>query len=136
MVRNINHNIMTLGIAAEPATEADRQVGQDLLDTLQAHTAECVGMAANMIGINKAIIVVNMGMVNVLMYNPVITAQSEAYETQEGCLSLQGQRPCTRYQKITVEYQDHNFQKQTGEFLGWIAEIIQHEIDHTKGIII
>ena len=121
---------------AEKATEADRQTAIDLLDTLKAHEDGCVGMAANMIGVNKAIIAVNMGFMNVAMFNPKIVKRFGKYETEEGCLSLTGVRKCTRYQEIEVEYQDMNFKKQRQKYTGWTAQIIQHEIDHCQGIVI
>ncbi len=136
MVKSIVKDTFFLSQKSEPATEADRQVGLDLLDTLRAHQSECVGMAANMIGVRKNIIILNAGMVPMLMFNPVITKKSEPYETEEGCLSLVGVRPTTRYRKIEVKYQDMKFQHHTREFSGWTAQIIQHEIDHLKGIII
>ena len=119
-----------------PATSADRQVALDLLDTLKAHEAECVGMAANMIGVQKNIIAVNMGFMNVAMFNPVVVKKSGAFETEEGCLSLEGVRRTTRYQEIEVEYQDNHFCKHRQKYSGWIAQIIQHECDHLNGIII
>ena len=121
---------------AEKATEADRQTAIDLLDTLKAHADGCVGMAANMIGVNKAIIAVNMGFMNVAMFNPKIVKRNGKYETEEGCLSLDGVRKCVRYQEIEVEYEDINFKRQRQKYSGWTAQIIQHECDHLKGIII
>jgi len=112
------------------------QVVRDLLDTLKANEAGCVGMAANMIGVKKRIIVVNMGFVNRAMINPVIVKKSGAYETEEGCLSLIGVRKTTRYQNIEVEFLDENWKKQREKHSGWIAQIIQHEVDHCEGIII
>ena len=103
---------------------------------LKAHEEECVGMAANMIGVRKNIIAVHMGFMNVLMYNPKIIKKSGAYETEEGCLSLAGVRKCMRYQEIEVQYQDVNFKQQRQTYSGWIAQIIQHEIDHCCGILI
>ncbi|MDO4621297.1 MAG: peptide deformylase, partial [Lachnospiraceae bacterium] len=100
------------------------------------HKHECVGMAANMIGIKKNIIIVDTGLMPLVMFNPVITKKSGKYETEEGCLSLVGVRPCTRYKEITVEYQDMNFKKHTQVFKNWTAQIIQHECDHLQGIII
>ena len=93
-------------------------------------------MAANMIGVNKRIIAVNMGFINVAMLNPVIVKKSGAYETEEGCLSLEGVRKTTRYENIEVEFQDISFHKQRQKYSGWTAQIIQHEIDHCDGIII
>lgn len=121
---------------AEKATEADRQTAIDLLDTLKAHEDGCVGMAANMIGVNKAIIAVNMGFMNVAMFNPKIVKKNGKYETEEGCLSLDGVRKCVRYQEIEVEYEDINFKRQRQKYSGWTAQIIQHECDHLNGIII
>lgn len=136
MIRPIIKDVFFLNQNSEPATIADKQVAEDLLDTLKAHEAGCVGMAANMIGVRKNIIAVNMGFVNIIMYNPRIVKKSGAYETEEGCLSLEGVRKCIRYQEIEVEYQDGNFKKQRQKYSGWIAQIIQHECDHLQGIII
>lgn len=136
MIRPIMKDVFFLNQTSEPATEADRQVVTDLLDTLKANEAGCVGMAANMIGVKKRIIVVNMGLVNVPMLNPMITKKLDSYETEEGCLSLTGVRKTTRYQEIEVEYQDAEFKKQRQQYSGWIAQIIQHEIDHCDGIVI
>lgn len=121
---------------AQPATEADRQVITDLLDTLRANRETCVGMAANMIGVNKAIIVVAAGPFEFAMVNPVITKKSGEFQTEEACLSLQGVRSCMRYQEIEVDYLDQNFKQQHGKYSGWTAQIIQHEIDHCNGIVI
>ena len=112
------------------------KVALDLLDTLNSNDAGCVGLAANMIGVNKRIIAVNMGIVNMIMFNPVIVKKSGVYKTEEGCLSLTGVRETTRYQEIEVEYQDMQFKKQRQSYSGWIAQIIQHEVDHCEGIII
>lgn len=136
MVKPIMRDIFFLRQKAEKATEADRQTAIDLLDTLKAHEDGCVGMAANMIGVNKAIIVVNMGFVNIAMFNPKIVKKSGKYETEEGCLSLDGVRKCVRYQEIEVEYEDMNFKRQRQKYSGWTAQIIQHEIDHCNGILI
>lgn len=119
-----------------PATKNDLQVGQDLLDTLKAHRQECVGMAANMIGIKKNVIVVNMGLLDVVMFDPVILTKSGPYQTEEGCLSLRGVRKTIRYQDIEVEYFDLSWEKQRKKLSGWIAQIVQHEIDHCHGILI
>ncbi|MBR4879590.1 MAG: peptide deformylase [Clostridia bacterium] len=136
MIRPIMKNIMFLAQKSEPATQDDMQVVRDLLDTLKANEDGCVGMAANMIGVKKRIIVVNMGFMNVAMINPVITSKSGQYETEEGCLSLVGVRKTKRYENIEVEYFDINWKKQKGKFSGWTAQIIQHECDHLEGIII
>lgn len=136
MVKPIVKDILFLQQKSEPATKADKQVVQDLLDTLKANEAGCVGMAANMIGVKKRIIVVNMGIINVPMINPVILKKTGPYETEEGCLSLAGMRKTIRYQEIEVEFWDANWEKQRKTYSGWIAQIIQHECDHFEGIII
>lgn len=136
MERPINHDQLFLQQKATPATQTDLTIGLDLQDTLQAHQKECVGMAANMIGVNKAIIIVSIGPLSLLMFNPKIVHQSQPYETKEGCLSLSGERPTTRYQQITVTYMNKQWQKQQQDFSGFTAEIIQHEIDHLHGILI
>lgn len=127
------------GFLAQRSTEAsflDISIAQNLLDTLAAYSDSCVGLAANMIGVQKRIIAVNMGPINVAMLNPVIVKKSGKYMTEEGCLSLNGVRPTARYKKITVEFQDTQFKKQRQSFEGWTAQIIQHEIDHCDGIVI
>ena len=129
-------DVLFLGQKSEPATKADLQVGIDLQDTLAAHREECVGMAANMIGIKKRVIIVNMGMIDIVMFNPVIRKKSGAYETEEGCLSLTGVRKTTRYEKMEVEYLDQNWKKQKMVLSGWSAQICQHEMDHCDGVII
>ena len=136
MIRDICKDEAFLARPAEPATADDLVTARDLLDTLVAHKAGCVGMAANMIGVRKNIIAVNMGFMNVAMFNPRIVKKSGSYQTEEGCLSLIGVRPCTRYQEIELEYQDMNWKKQRQKYTGWIAQIIQHEVDHCNGIII
>ena len=136
MVKSIMRDLFFLRQRAEKATEADRQTAIDLLDTLKAHEDGCVGMAANMIGVNKAIIAVNMGFMNVAMFNPKIVKRNGKYETEEGCLSLDGVRKCVRYKEIEVEYEDINFKRQRQKYSGWTAQIIQHECDHLNGIII
>ena len=136
MVKSIMRDLFFLRQRAEKATEADRQTAIDLLDTLKAHEDGCVGMAANMIGVNKAIIAVNMGFMNVAMFNPKIVKRNGKYETEEGCLSLDGVRKCVRYKEIEVEYEDINFKRQRQKYSGWTAQIIQHECDHLNGSII
>ncbi|MCD7957360.1 MAG: peptide deformylase [Lachnospiraceae bacterium] len=136
MIKPIMRDVIFLSQKAEPAMPEDRQTATDLLDTLKAHENECVGMAANMIGVNKAIIAVNVGFMNLIMYNPEITKKSQQYQTEEGCLSLIGVRKCVRYKEIEVKYQDVNFKEQRQKFTGRTAEIIQHEIDHLHGKII
>ena len=136
MIKTIVKDIFFLGQKAEPATKADLQTGKDLQDTLQANRDACVGMAANMIGVNKRIIIVNMGPVDVVMFNPDLLKKQNPYETEEGCLSLTGVRKTTRYEKIEVEYLDMNWKKQRQKLEGWTAQICQHELDHLEGIII
>lgn len=136
MVRPIMKDVLFLGQKSETATKADLSVAQDLMDTLALHKDECVGMAANMIGVKKNIIVVNVGFFNVPMINPVILKKEEPFETEEGCLSLVGSRKTTRYKKITVEYCDIEMKKHVQEFTDFTAQIIQHECDHLQGIII
>lgn len=136
MVKNICRDQFFLSQKAEPATESDKQVVIDLLDTLRANLDHCVGMAANMIGVKKAIIVIAAGPFQFVMINPVITKKSGAFQTEEGCLSLEGVRSCTRYKEIEVDYLDQNFKKQHGKYSGWTAQIIQHECDHLEGKII
>ena len=121
---------------AQSATEADKQVVTDLLDTLKANRETCVGMAANMIGVNKSIIVVATGPFQFAMINPVITKKSGEYKTEEGCLSLDSIRPCIRYEEIEVDYLDSNFNKKHDKYTGFTAQIIQHEIDHCNGVVI
>ena len=136
MVKQIVRDIFFLGQPSEPATQADLSVGRDLLDTLQANREACVGMAANMIGVKKNIIIVNMGLIDGVMFNPVINSRRGRYETEEGCLSLEGVRKTTRYQEIEVEYYDSSWKKQRQKLSGWTAQIAQHEIDHLSGKII
>ena len=136
MVKKIVRDPMFLQQKSEPATEADKQVIQDLLDTLRANQEHCVGMAANMIGVNKRIIVVAMGPFQFAMVNPVITKKSGEYKTEESCLSLEGVRPCTRYKEIEVDYLDQDFKPQHGKYKDFTAQIIQHEINHFDGILI
>ena len=136
MVKPIMRDVFFLNQKSEPAMKEDIQTAVDLLDTLKAHEDGCVGMAANMIGVNKRIIAVNMGFANIAMLNPVIVSKKEPYEAEEGCLSLKGVRKTTRYQEIEVEYEDIHFKKQHQKYKGWVAQIIQHEVDHCEGIII
>lgn len=137
MVKEIIHSPILLAAKSEPAVAADLQTVQDLLDTLSAHADECVGMAANMIGVRKRIIAFdNMG-VYMTMLNLEIIEKSEPYEAEESCLSfLGGPRKCLRYRKITVKWQTGGFRTMTKAFSGWTAQIIQHEIDHCDGILI
>ena len=123
MVKKIMRDPLFLAQKSVDATEDDKQVVTDLLDTLKANLDHCVGMAANMIGVKKNIIVVAAG-------------KSGAFQTEEGCLSLDGVRPCTRYKEIEVDYLDQNFKKKHGKYTGWTAQIIQHEVDHCNGVVI
>ena len=136
MIRPILHDPLFLAQKSAVATEADRQVITDLLDTLHVSLDRCVGIAANMIGERKRIIVFCNGPMQMVMVNPEIIAKSGEYEAEEGCLSLAGLRKTKRYQKITVKYQDQTFRQLTGTFEGFTAQIIQHEIDHCNGILI
>lgn len=136
MIREIVRDEKFLAQKSADASFMDMAVAQDLLDTLTAHSDRCVGLAANMIGVSKRIIAINLGPVNVAMFNPVIVKKSGKYMTEEGCLSLDGERMTARYQKIVVEYQDMSFKKQRQTFTDFPAQIIQHEIDHCDGIII
>lgn len=136
MIQKICRDPFLLSQKSTPATEADLPVMEDLLDTLRANAARCVGMAANMIGIKKRIIVFSVGIMDVPMINPVITRRSEPYEAEESCLSLEGMRKTTRYQTIEVEFLDRHFKPQKQTFSGFPAQIIQHEVDHCDGILI
>lgn len=136
MIRPIVKDTFFLSQKSEPATKADLQVGADLQDTLEAYRDGCVGLAANMIGIRKRIIIVNIGFADIVMFNPVLLKKDTPYEAEEGCLSLVGIRKTTRYQNIEVEYYDRNWKKQRQKFSGWTAQICQHELDHLEGILI
>ena len=136
MVKNICRDMFFLSQKSEPSTIADKQLAVDLIDTLAANKERCVGMAANMIGVKKRTIVVNVGFMNVIMHNPKIVSMSGKYETEEGCLSLDGVRKTERYENIEVEFQDINFKPMKQKFSGWTAQIIQHECDHLEGKII
>lgn len=137
MVKELIHDPIFLAQKASPATAEDLQTVQDLLDTLTQHKDSCVGMAANMIGVTKQIIVFDCDGSYMVMLNPRILKASEAYETEESCLSLLGgPRKTTRYKKIKVEYQTTTFHTRLKTFSGWTAQIIQHEIDHLNGILI
>ncbi len=141
MVKDIVRDILFLKQKSTPATKEDMQIIIDLKDTLAAKKEECVGMAANMIGYSKNIIIVTTAIigpvaVNVVMVNPKIISKTGKYETEEGCLSLDGVRKTTRYQTIEVEYEDENFKKKKQRYTGFVAQIIQHEMDHLDGIII
>ena len=136
MVQPIMRDPIFLARPSAPATPEDVQIGQDLLETLEAHKEGCVGMAANMIGVSKRIIAFDNEGSYMLMYNPEIVKCSGQYDTEEGCLSLSGIRPAKRYQSIKVRYHNDQFQIRLKTFTGWTAQIIQHEIDHCNGILI
>ena len=137
MVKELVHDPILLARKSAPATKEDMPVAQDLLDTLNAHREGCVGMAANMIGVCKRIIVFDNGGTPMVMLNPEIIKTSGEYETEEGCLSLLGgPRKTKRYRKIKVQYHTENFQTRLKTFEGWTAQIIQHEVDHCNGILI
>lgn len=136
MVQEIMRDVSFLAQRSEPAVPEDLSIGQDLLDTLAAHKESCVGMAANMIGVNKRIIVFDNEGTYQIMFNPEIIKKSGAYQTEESCLSLSGIRPAKRWRSIKVRYQNEKFQERFKTFTGWTAQIIQHEIDHCNGIII
>ncbi len=136
MIRDICKDETFLARRGETALPADLGIAQDLLDTLRVHKDGCVGMAANMIGVNKRIIAFDNEGTYTLMFNPVILKHAGPYEAEEGCLSLTGTRKARRYQTIKVRWQNEAFQTRLKTFTGWTAEIIQHEIDHCDGIII
>ena len=136
MVKQIIRDVFFLGQKSEPATEDDLQVGRDLQDTLEANRDRCVGMAANMIGVKKNIIIVNIGVIDVVMFNPVLVSKRGIYEAEEGCLSLDGVRKTSRYKEIEVEYLDFSWKKQKVKLKDWPAQIVQHEMDHLSGKII
>lgn len=136
MIKAITTNQDFLRQPSQPATLSDQAIIQDLKDTLTAHRQECIGMAANMIGYHKRIIIASLGPLNLILVNPQIVAKSQPYQTKEGCLSLTGQRPTTRFKKVTVNFLNQDFQKQTLTLSDLAAEIVQHEIDHCNGILI
>lgn len=136
MIREICKDVIFLAQKAEPATPEDLPVAADLLETLTYHKDGCVGMAANMIGVNKRIIAFDNEGEYMVMFNPEILRKTGPYETEEGCLSLTGVRPIKRWKTIKVKWQNEKFQQRIKNFTGWTAEIIQHEIDHCEGILI
>lgn len=136
MIREICKDIIFLAQKAEPATPDDLLLATDLLETLEYHKDGCVGMAANMIGVNKRIIAFDNDGEYIVMFNPEILRKTGPYDTEEGCLSLTGVRPVKRWKTIKVKWQNEKFQQRIKDFTGWTAEIIQHEIDHCEGIII
>ena len=136
MIRPIMRDRIFLAQKSEPATDQDLPTVQDLKDTLKANRNACVGMAANMIGVRKNIIIFSIGPVDMVMLNPEIVEKAGAFQTEEGCLSLDGVRPVTRYQEIEVEFLNEKFVRRRQKFRGWVAQIIQHECDHLEGILI
>lgn len=137
MIKELIHDPIFLSLKSQIAEKDDVQIGIDLRDTLMSHKDECVGMAANMIGVTKRIIVFDNDGEYAVMFNPEIIKKSEPYQTKEGCLSLLGQpRPCKRYKTIKVKWQTSDFQTRIKTFSGFTAQIIQHEIDHCEGILI
>lgn len=136
MIQPIVHDPLFLAQKSAPATPADADTARDLLETLAAHADGCVGMAANMIGVNKRIIAVENEGSYLVMLNPEILRRSAPYDTEEGCLSLSGTRPVRRWNSIKVRWQNEQFQTRIKTFTGWTAQIIQHEIDHCEGILI
>lgn len=136
MIRDICKDEAFLSQKAEPATPDDLPIAADLLETLEHHRDGCVGMAANMIGVNKRIIAFDNEGSYMVMFNPEIVRQSGPYDTREGCLSLTGTRPARRWKSIKVRWQNEQFQVRLKTFTGWTAQIIQHELDHCGGIII
>lgn len=135
-VKTIVKDILFLQQKSDPVTPFDAYMIKDMQDTLAANSKRCVGMAANMIGYKKRMIIVSIGVANVIMINPVLVSKSGAYETEEGCLSLDGKRKTTRYKNIEVEFLDAQYQKRKMKFEGYVAQIILHEMDHLEGIII
>ena len=139
MIQPIVHDPLFLAQKSARATPADADTARDLLETLTSHADGCVGMAANMIGVSKRIIVFvdeDLGGRITVMLNPVIAASDGAFDTQEGCLSLTGERRTLRCRRIEVNYEDRRFRARHAIFTGWTAQIIQHEVDHCNGIII
>lgn len=136
MIRNICRDELFLAKPSAPADMSDKEVMDDLADTLMAHQDECAGMAANMIGVPKRVIAISVPPVVILMANPVIIKKRGPYEAEEGCLSLAGKRRATRYEQIEVTFLDRSFKKQKQSFHGWVAQVIQHECDHLDGILI
>lgn len=136
MVRDIVRDVMFLGMKSEDAVREDLHIAQDLLDTLNANRQRCVGLAANMIGCRKRIIAISIGFADIAMINPRVVSKKNPYETVEGCLSLDGERPAERYEEIEVEYMDMAWKKRRITLRGFPAQICQHEIDHCEGIVI
>ena len=136
MEKKIVRDVLFLSQVSKHASQEDLYLAEDLQDTLLANRETCVGLAANMIGVQKRVIIFNLGLVPMVMFNPILLSYKGPYETEEGCLSLTGVRPTTRYEKITVSYQDLNWKEQTITLTGFPAQICQHELDHLEGRII
>ena len=136
MEKEIEKDVLFLSQVSQPASQDDLYLARELQDTLLANRDSCVGLAANMIGERKRVIIFNLGLVPMVMFNPVLKSFEGSYETEEGCLSLTGVRPTTRYEKITVSYRDIHWQEQTITLTGFPAQICQHELDHLEGRII
>ena len=136
MIKPITKYILFLQQKSQEASQADLSIGQDLQDTLLAHRDACVGLAANMIGVQKRVIIVSLGFGHLVLYNPVLISKAKPYKTEESCLSLKGSRPTTRYEDIVIRYRNQDWQEVTMPFTGFTAQIIQHELDHLEGVII
>ena len=136
MIQPIVKDILFLQQRSQEASQADLSIGQDLQDTLLAHRDACVGLAANMIGVQKRVIIVSLGFGHLVLYNPVLISKAKPYKTEESCLSLQGSRPTTRYEDIVIRYRNQDWREVTMPFTGFTAQIIQHELDHLEGVII
>ena len=136
MICEICKDVFFLRLPSREATAEDMDIARNLLDTLEAHSDGCVGMAANMIGVSKRIIAFDCEGTFMVMFNPVILKKEGAYQTEEGCLSLSGSRRTERFQSVKVQWQNEKFQTRVKTFTGWTAQIIQHEIDHCDGILI
>ena len=136
MEKKIVRDVLFLSQVSKAASQEDLYLAKDLKDTLLANRESCVGLAANMIGVQKRVIIFNLGLVPIVMFNPVLLSYKGPYETEEGCLSLTGVRPTTRYETITVSYRDSKWQEQTIMLTGFPAQICQHELDHLEGRII
>lgn len=136
MIKPIMKDILFLQQQSQEASQADLSNGKDLQDTLLAHQDACVGLAANMIGVQKRIIIVSLGFGHLVMYNPVLISKAKPYQTTESCLSLVGSRPTTRYEEIVVGYRNQDWQEVVMPFTGFTAQIVQHELDHLEGILI
>ena len=136
MEKKIVRDVLFLSQTSKTASQEDLYLARDLQDTLLANSETCVGLAANMIGVQKRVIIFNLGLIPVVMFNPVLLSFEGPYETEEGCLSLIGVRPTMRYETITVSYHDSNWKEQTITLTGLPAQICQHELDHLEGRII